>query len=204
MVSMVCCQPSCFSFACVKQRLIRLLAAPCCRLATASTTPAWTTSRSSTGMAACLLQAVPPASPCVSASLCQAVGPPASPSVSASLCQAVGACLSLLSCVWAWRAEAGVGGSNRLADSLQSIGTQLLKSNGNNQSLIRRAEDETENGRVLSQVRRFARARLSARLSASATPRKRVRHRRTWHTSVRRAEAHMLSATTCARILKHD
>jgi hypothetical protein len=48
--------------------------------------------------------------------------------------------------------EAGVGWSNRLADSLQSIGTQLLKSNGNNQSLIRRAEDETENGRVLSQV----------------------------------------------------
>eukprot|EP00802_Teleaulax_amphioxeia_P017818 Tamp_17985.p1 GENE.Tamp_17985~~Tamp_17985.p1 ORF type:complete len:242 (-),score=76.15 Tamp_17985:630-1283(-) len=40
---------------------------------------------------------------------------------------------------------------DRLADSLQSLGTQLHKADGSNQSLIRRAEDETENGRVLSQ-----------------------------------------------------
>ena len=42
--------------------------------------------------------------------------------------------------------------STRLADSLNKIGLELKRGGVNKTSLIQRAEDETENGRVLSQV----------------------------------------------------
>lgn len=60
----------------------------------------------------------------------------------------------------------------RLADSLQSLGTQLHKADGSNQSLIRRAEDETENGRVLSQVPSCERVGTRAHYSQGAWPRR--------------------------------